>query len=78
MKITYEWKLNKLKRIIDAFIADEVCLIPKEVSIALHAISEMNKMQGHYSTEKHVNINVKADPDLKKVESLVNQHAKDY
>jgi hypothetical protein len=38
----------------------------------------MNKMQGHYSAEKHVTINVKADPGLKQIESLVNQHAKDY
>lgn len=77
MGITYEWKLNKLKQIVDTFIKDEA-LTPTEVRTALLAISEMNKMQGHYSPEKHVNVNIKTDPDLQQLESLMNQHGKEY
>ena len=78
MSVSYEWKLKKLKQVVDTFINDAACLTPKEVSTALQAIAEMNKMQGHYSAEKHVTINVNADPDLQQIESLVNQHAKEY
>jgi hypothetical protein len=78
MSVSYEWKLKKLKQVVESFIGDGVCLTPKEVSTALQAISEMNKMQGHYSAEKRVTINIKADPDLQQIESLVNQHAKEY
>lgn len=78
MSLTYEWKLNKLKHVVEAFITDEASLTPQEVRIALLAISEMNKMQGHYSPEKHVNVNIKTDPDLQQVEDLIKQHGKDY
>jgi hypothetical protein len=78
MSLTYEWKLNKLKHVVETFITDKGSLTPQEVRIALLAISEMNKMQGHYSVEKHVNINVKADPDLQQLENLINQHGRDY
>lgn len=78
MSTAYEWKLNKLKQIVDTFINDEAHLTPTEVRVALLAINEMNKMQGHYSPEKHVNVNIKTDPDLQQLENLINQHGKEY
>lgn len=78
MSISYAWKLKKLKKIVDTFIQDGVSLTPQEVRTALLAISEMNKMQGHYFPEKHVNVNIKTDPDLQQLENLINQHGKEY
>ncbi|WP_342227999.1 hypothetical protein [Rickettsiella endosymbiont of Rhagonycha lignosa] len=78
MNINYAWKLKKLKQIVDTFIHDEASLTSQEVRTALIAISEMNKMQGHYSPEKHVNVNIKTDPDLQQLEDLIKQHGKEY
>lgn len=78
MNLSYAWKLKKLKQIVDAFIQDEAILTPQEVRTALLAISEMNKMQGHYSPGKHVNFNIKADPDLQQLEDLIKKHGKEY
>ncbi|WP_339050227.1 terminase small subunit [Rickettsiella endosymbiont of Xylota segnis] len=78
MIVNYEWKLNKLKQVVEAFIENKEDLSPHKVNSAIQAISEMNKMQGHYSAEKHVNFNIKTDPDLQQLEDLIKQHAKDY
>lgn len=78
MTVSYEWKLDKLKQIVEAFIESKENLISNKVNSAIQAISEMNKMQGHYSPEKHVNVNIKTDPDLQQLENLINQHGKEY
>lgn len=66
-KLDYNYKMFKLKRVIDDFIPDDssIPLCGKDVSVALSAIAESNKMQGHYSAEKHVNLNLSADVDVK-------------
>lgn len=78
MTVSYEWKLNKLKQIVEAFIESKEDLSPHKVNSAIQAISEMNKMQGHYSAERHVNFNIKTDPDLQQLEDLIKQHGKEY
>lgn len=78
MTVSYEWKLDKLKQIVEAFIESKENLISSKVNSAIQAISEMNKMQGHYSPEKHLNVNIKTDPDLQQLENLINQHGKEY
>ncbi|WP_342220243.1 terminase small subunit [Rickettsiella endosymbiont of Miltochrista miniata] len=77
MTVSYEWKLDKLKQIVEVFI-DSKDLSPNKVNSAIQAISEMNKMQGHYSAERHVNFNIKADPDLQQLEDLIKKHGKEY
>lgn len=78
MTVSYEWKLDKLKQIVKAFIENKEDLSPNKVNSAIQAISEMNKMQGHYSAERHVNFNVKTDPDLQQLDDLIKQHGKEY
>lgn len=78
MIVNYEWKLYKLKQIVEAFIDNKEDLSPHKINSAIQAISEMNKMQGHYSAEKHVNFNIKTDPDLQQLEDLIKQHGKGY
>lgn len=64
--ISYNWKLYKLKKVIENFIHDEEGkpLTAKDVSVAISAMAEANKMQGHYSAEKTVNLNLNNDTDL--------------
>ena len=75
----YDWKLEKLKQIVASFIPTEnTNLEAKEVTVAIQAISEMNKMQGHYAAEKHVTMNVNVDSDIEKLETLIKKYRKDY
>ncbi len=78
MTVNYEWKLDKLKKVVEAFIENKEHLISSKVNSAIQAISEMNKMQGHYSAERHVNFNIKTDPDLQQLDDLIKQHGKEY
>ena len=48
------------------------------MTVAIQAIGEMNKMQGHYAAEKHVNVNMNVDGDIKKLENLIKKYRKDY
>lgn len=75
LRVTFDDKVKKLKEIIDNAIVDDV---PPQV--AIQAIAELNKMQGHYSAEKHVNVNanVTLDPHLKKVTDLLEDLRKKY
>lgn len=78
MTVNYEWKLDKLKQIVETFIEKKEDLSPNKVNSAIQAINEMNKMQSHYSAERHVNFNIKTDPDLQQLEDLIKQHGKEY
>jgi len=74
LEATFDWKLRRLKQIADSH----------ENNIAVSAIAEMNKMQGHYSPDKHVNanININSDADLIQVRDVMRKitekHEKDY
>jgi len=72
-KLDYNYKIYKLKRVIDDFIPDapDQALECKQVAVALSAISESNKMQGHYSAEKILTANVNMDADLAKARDVM-------
>jgi phage terminase small subunit len=70
---TFDWKLKKLTNVTNKFIPDDIEHIGKGVAYGLSAITEMNKMEGHYAAEKHVNIDLHADLDLKKIEETARQ-----
>lgn len=59
----YDWKMNKLKRIINEFIPDDGILNPNEVKVGIAALTELNKMHGDYAPDKRLNLNVKATMD---------------
>lgn len=74
LEITFEWKLLKLKNIIEDFHKVE----PKT---AINAISELNKMQGHYSPEKRDPnpIKLQIDADISVIQQLIlDKNRKDY
>lgn len=62
LDLTWEWKLNKLKRIIDTFIPDDESesIFPNHARAAVMAIAEINKMQGDYAPDKKVSVSIDA------------------
>jgi phage terminase small subunit len=58
----WQWKLRKLKRVIDTFIPDDdtTKLNTFETGIALKAIAELNKMHGDYAPDKRISMTVDA------------------
>jgi hypothetical protein len=83
-KLDFNYKIYKLKRVVDEFIPDdeESALECRQVAVAISAIAESNKMQGHYSAEKVVSANVNLDADLQKAREIMDQliakHKRDY
>jgi hypothetical protein len=84
-KMDFDFKIQKLKKVIDDFIpAETEVLEPKKVSVGLQAVAEANKMQGDYAAEKRVtvNANVELDPLVKAtqelLESLIVKNEREY
>jgi hypothetical protein len=68
--ISFETKCEKLAQIIHNVVSDSGILY-KQLPSAIAAIAELNKMQGHYSAEKRINLNVDIDEDLAQVKELL-------
>jgi phage terminase small subunit len=83
-QLDFDYKIKKLKKVIDKAIPEELDKIGKEVSIGIQAVAEANKMQGDYAAEKRVNINanVELDPLIKAtqdlLEDLIKKNERDY
>lgn len=78
--ITFEWKLGKLKQVVEISLPSEneelmVESIKKyNPSDAIKAIDVMNKMQGHYKKEEDVD----NTEELEEVNELVSAHEREY
>lgn len=61
----FQWKVGKLKRIINAFIPDdtEIALKPGETKVAVSAMIELNKMHGDYAPDKRLSLTVDMTKD---------------
>lgn len=76
LQIGFDYKLAKLKKIVDLAIPDEAdTILQISPRSGIAAIAELNKMQGHYSAEKVVaaTLSVNADADLSQAKELVQQ-----
>ena len=62
LTLTWEWKLKKLKRVIDTYIPDDSSqeLIQSNVKVGLIALAELNNMQGDYAPVKRLSMTVDA------------------
>jgi len=56
-EITYEWKILKLKEIINIAMPQDISEIGMTGNLVIRAIEELNKMQGDYAAEKKLNVN---------------------
>lgn len=76
---TYEEKMQTLKRITELAVPATAESIKDTLpGAAIQAIAESNKMQGDYSAEKRVNVNVNVDPDLQAVLDIVGKFENEY
>jgi hypothetical protein len=79
LEMDVDYKLKKLKKIIDTHIPDDANRADQmKAATGIAAIAEANKMQGHYSAEKRENVNVNIDADIERVKSLVEDLTKKY
>lgn len=75
--ITREWKMQKLKRCAELAMPEiDGQEVLENHNALLGAISELNKMQGHYSEKKE--IEDKLDEMQEKLTQLVNENKKEY
>ena len=79
---SYEKKIKQLEAIIEANIPKKGSL-PEEnknfnFNAAISAISEHNKMMGHHAPTKSVNIDIKHDPEVRKMIDLSEKFLLDF
>ncbi len=75
MPASFEWKINKLVKCVDASIPEEGEI---NVQAGVCAISEMNKMQGHYAPTKNLNLNANVEANRDEVRGLLEQYKREY
>lgn len=81
MEITIEYKIKKLKQCIEAAMIEDPDtgkVILDNHSALLGAISELNKMQGHYSAEKIQNLHIVAEAEGKDIKVLTKQFERPF
>jgi phage terminase small subunit len=74
-KMSFDYKLDKLNKVVDNFIPDDEIPMAKLATVAIQAIAEANRMQGHYSPDKTINanLNLNADMDIKKIKDITEE-----
>lgn len=75
---SFLWKIKKLREIINRAMPSDSA---KYSSSVITAISELNKMEGHYAPEKSITFSASADLELKQAQKLlekVAENKKDY
>jgi phage terminase small subunit len=59
--VAFDWRIDKLKRIINAVIPDNEDTVKlKDAKVAISAIAELNKMYGDYAPDKRLSVTVDA------------------
>ncbi len=77
--ITFEWKLRKLKTVVEQAIPNEEVPVDKDLGkLAVTCITEMNKMQGDYAATKVINTHTVDESDLRILKETVIEHMKEY
>ncbi len=76
--INFEWKLKKLKRVIEDTIPDEGWSTKEAFSVGIKALAELNKMQGDYAAEKRTVTNLNIDTDVKEVKEYIDKYKREY
>lgn len=57
--VSWEWRMNKLKSIVEAFVPeDKSTMRPANARAAVAAIAEINKMTGDYAPDKKLSLTV--------------------
>lgn len=81
IEVSVDWKIGKLKQCIDACLRVDPETGEQKLYSAqgfIGAMSELNKMQGHYAPEKTLNAHFVGSTEQQEVEQLVKQYDKEY
>lgn len=74
-EVTRDWKIEKLKQVIESSIINDIVVDPKSI---ISAVAELNKMQGHYAPDKvesnHTH-QIDLDPEFK---ALLAAYKREY
>jgi len=73
--VTLEWRMNKLKRIVNEIVPDKGETKHKYVHNAIKAMSEITRLFGDYAPDKRVSITVNSS--IERLESIKRQY-KEY
>lgn len=62
IEVSFDWRINKLKRLIDAIIPDDTtkAINVRQGKTAIAAMAELNKMFGDYAPDKRLSVTVDA------------------
>lgn len=74
--LDFWWKAKRLSTIITSVIGngeDPDAVDLQHANIAISAIAELNKMQGHYAPDKSIVVNLEHDEQLKMVNDMTVQ-----
>lgn len=79
LEVTFEWKMDMLKNTIEKCAnGEQLKDNHMNASGVISGVAELNKMQGHYSPEKRVNLNVTTDSEDELFNRLLLQNQKEY
>ena len=82
LEMPLDYLLGKLKFVIDTAIDESEGLNKDFIGAGMSAIKEVNLIQGNYSAEKRVNINVNGDEEIKRVrektEKAIAENRQEY
>lgn len=80
--MTVEWRKRRLQLAIERGLPEDIDQQVYDPNIAITAIRELNKLDGDYAPEKHVNANLHAhinmDPVRENLKELVKLYEKEY
>jgi phage terminase small subunit len=67
----FKWKANKLNTIVECIVGETKDEVDKQyANTAIGAISELNKMCGHYAPTKTIQVNLNDDPHIKRLNEV--------
>ena len=76
--ITFEWKIKKLKSIIDVIVGDNQTILDRScLGAAIAAIKVLNEMQGHNAPTSTIVANIREDNDVAKIRTLTLEYLKE-
>lgn len=78
-EITLEYKLKKLKKIIDLSVPEDASMHEQLASThAIQAIAEHNRMSGSYAPTKTIDTSINVNPEAQEVKELMEEIIKGY
>lgn len=74
IEITFDYKLRKLKKVIDTAIPEDGPIDFTQAKVAIAAISETNRMQGHYAAQK---LDITNEEQAQNAVRILDEHKSD-